>query len=272
LSKGKSELFVFWIVVVIMLGAALAFIVPPLLRGERSAGVGREEANIAVYRDRRAQLARAHGNGELDAEAYEEACRELEVELLAGTHAAPAAEVESRKTHPAVAVVVAIVVPVAAFGLYLVLGSPAALLMDRPGAATRASAAPRAAGDPASQQAARSVEEMVDGLAKRLQANPEDANGWLMLGRSYAAMNRLSEARAALREAEKRRPEDPPTLVALAEVEAGINGNNLAGRPAELIKRALESDPDFPQALWLAGFAALHQGDSAAAVGYWGVG
>jgi cytochrome c-type biogenesis protein CcmH len=262
-------LFVFWIVVVIMLGAALAFIVPPLLREGRSAGVGREEANIAVYRDRRAQLARAHGNGELDAEAYEEACRELEVELLAGTHAAPAAEVESRKTHPAVAVVVAIVVPVAAFGLYLVLGSPAALLMDRPGAATRASAAPRAAGDPASQQAARSVEEMVDGLAKRLQANPEDANGWLMLGRSYAAMNRLSEARAALREAEKRRPEDPPTLVALAEVEAGINGNNLAGRPAELIKRALEYDPNFPQALWLAGFAALHQGDSAAAVGYW---
>jgi cytochrome c-type biogenesis protein CcmH len=82
-------------------------------------------------------------------------------------------------------------------------------------------------------------------------------------------MDRFAEARDALLEADKRSADDPMTLVALAEVEAGINGNNLAGRPAELIKRALENDPNFPRALWLAGFAALQEGGSAAAVGYW---
>ena len=261
-------MLVFWILVVIMLGAALAFIVPPLLRAGRSTGVGREEANIAVFRDRRAQLTRAHGDGDLDDETYEEACRELEVELLAGVHAAPAAEVESRKPHPAAAVVVAIAVPIVAFALYLALGSPAAI-MERPGSAARASAAPPAAGEPAPQQAARSVEEMVTGLAARLEANPEDANGWLMLGRSYAAMNRLAEARDALLEADKRRADDPTTLVALAEVEAGLNGNDLAGRPTELVQRALDVDADYPRALWLAGFAALQQGDPDTAVGYW---
>ncbi len=261
-------MLVFWLFVVIMLGAALAFIVPPLFRAGRSTGVGREEANIAVYRDRRAQLTRAYGDGEFDAETYEEACRELEVELLAGTHAAPAVEDESRETHPVAAVVVAIAVPIIAFALYLTLGSPAAIT-ERPGSAARASAAPPAAGEPAPQQTVRSVEEMVDALAARLQANPEDANGWLMLGRSYVAMNRLAEARDALLEAEKRRADDPTTLVALAEVEAGLNGNDLAGRPTKLVQRALDVDANFPRALWLAGFAALQQGDPDAAVGYW---
>ena len=190
-------MLVFWFFVVVMVAVALAFILPPLLRGGRNSGVGREEANIAVYRDRREQLTRAHGNGELDDEAYEEACRELEAELLAGTEAVPAAEDQSRKPHPIAAVIVAIAVPVVAFGLYLVLGSPGALLSDRPGAAAPTSAAPEAPGEPAPQQTARSLEEILDALAARLEANPEDADGWLMLGRSYAAMKRLPEARDA---------------------------------------------------------------------------
>ena len=207
-------------------------------------------------------------DGDLDKDAYDEARRELELELHDELASDSAPSEDSSETRPVAAIIVSVLLPVAAIGLYFLLGSPEALIDGATlGAGGRSPAA--MAGESAPGQIPHSVEEMVERLAQRLEENPEDPEGWLMLGRSYAAMNRFPVARVALQEANQRRPGDPTTLVALAEVEAALNDNSLAGKPMELLHRALEIDPNLVRALWLAGIAAFNQGDADKATAYW---
>ena len=84
--------------------------------------------------------------------------------------------------------VLAVALPLAATGLYAWLGAPAALL---PGAAQRR---PRRR-----TRRRRRVEQMVAGLAARLEKNPDDPKGWSILARSYHAIGRFAEAEAAFR-------------------------------------------------------------------------
>lgn len=259
---------VFWIFVVILIGVSFAFILPPLLRKQKNAWVGYRESNITVQRNRREELERMLVDGDLDKDAYDEARRELELELHDELASDSAPSEDSSETRPVAAIIVSVLLPVAAIGLYFLLGSPEALIDGATlGAGGRSPAA--MAGESAPGQIPHSVEEMVERLAQRLEENPEDPEGWLMLGRSYAAMNRFPVARVALQEANQRRPGDPTTLVALAEVEAALNDNSLAGKPMELLHRALEIDPNLVRALWLAGIAAFNQGDADKATAYW---
>ena len=64
-------------------------------------------------------------------------------------------------------------------------------------------------------------------------------------------------------------PEDPQLLAEFAVVLAVANGGNLNGKPTELLKAALEIDPNHRRSLALAGTAALNKKDYAAAIGYW---
>jgi cytochrome c-type biogenesis protein CcmH len=261
------RLAVFWIFVVLLIGASLAFILPPLLRKQQSSGVGYRESNITVQRNRREELERMLLDGDLDQDAYDEARRELELELHDELASDGPPRENSSETRPVAAIMVAVLLPVAALVLYFLLGSPEALMNGaRSGDGGQG---PGGVAGTAPGQIPHSVEEMVERLAQRLEQSPEDPEGWLMLGRSYAAMSRFPEARAALLEANQRQPGEPATLVTLAEVEAALNGNDLAGKPTELLQRALEIDPDLVRALWLAGIAAFDQGDTDAATAYW---
>jgi cytochrome c-type biogenesis protein CcmH len=161
--------------------------------------------------------------------------------------------------------VIAVAVPLTAFGLYLELGTPAAL----DGVETVQAAPASAPGGVDQGQVPHSLEEMVSGLEARLAETPNDPQGWVMLGRSYAAMKRPEDARDALAEASRLQPDDPFTLVAYAEVLGGLQDNGLAGKPIELIRRALELQPEFPRALWLAGVEAFRREDRPQALIYW---
>jgi cytochrome c-type biogenesis protein CcmH len=261
-------LVVFWIFVLVLIGVSLAFILPPLLRKQRNTQVGYRESNITVQRNRREELDRMLLDGDIDQDAYDEARRELELELHDELASDPTPSESLSETRPVAAIIVAVLLPVAAISLYFLLGSPEALFDGAArGAGGRSSGA--VAGGSAQSQMPHSVEEMVERLAQRLEEDPEDPEGWLMLGRSYAAMKRFPEARAALQEAIQRRPGEPTALVALAEVEAALNGNNLTGKATELVNEALEIDPNLVRGLWLAGIAAFNQGDSNRASVYW---
>ena len=115
------------------------------------------------------------------------------------------------------------------------------------------------------QAAAPDVEAMVAGLAERLQRDPDDLRGWVMLGRSYMVMQRYEEAAAAWEEANARSPQpDPDLLVAEAEALGLARGQDLEGRPERLIRQALARNPDHIKGLWYAGLAARQRGDAAA--------
>lgn len=142
--------------------------------------------------------------------------------------------------------------PLAAAALYGVLGNRDAL---EPAAAAGAM-------DP-------QVEKMVATLAARLEREPADTTGWLMLGRSYKVMGRMREAESAYDRAADAIANDAQELASYADIATSNRGGHFAGKPAQILEKALKADPQNAMALWLAGAAAADIGDRTAAIRLW---
>jgi cytochrome c-type biogenesis protein CcmH len=158
---------------------------------------------------------------------------------------------------------VALALPAVAAAHYLALGHTAALLP-----------APKTASQAAAQPATPSVgpeqiEAMVARLAARLKSQPDDADGWRMLARSYEGLRRFDQAVDAYRHLLALTPDDPDVLVDYAVALGMTMNRSLAGAPLQQIDRALAISPNHVQALALSGSAAMERGDSAYAVRQW---
>ncbi len=246
----------------LFLFAAIALIVITVLLLLRPWRSGRAAAdatttrdlNTRVYRDQLAELDRDLAIGTLAPADHEPARADLQRRLLED-----ATQVEASDAAPGTrrtSLVLAIALPVAAAGLYAFLGAPVALLPQAP---------PPAAGAPTAQQ----VEQMVAGLAARLEKNPDDPKGWSILARSYHAMGRFAEAEAAFGRIGPALDSDPLLLADYADTLAERAGGKLEGRPLELVQAALRLDPDNGMALSLAATAAYQRQDFAQAAIYW---
>ena len=245
----------FLIAAAILVALTLLLLIAPLLR-RRAAGAeaSRNAINAGIYRDQLAELERDFAAGGLDRPDYEESRRELQRRLLedaSGSGPAAAHDQPARKS----ALAIGLSLPIAAALIYFALGNLPALSLEnvqKP------------------KITAQQVEEMVAKLAERMEQSPDaDPKGWVMLARSDKAMGRYEEATRAFGKAGKLIGEDPHLLSEYAEALALATGGSLRGRPSELLARALKLDPDFPDALVLAGTAAYEREDYAAAAAYW---
>ena len=242
----------------VMIAGALAWVLPPLVRRRaQDQGIPRQQTNLAVLRDQQAELDAELARGALTPEHYERARAELERRVLEEVEAAPA----SASTPPDgrwVAGIVGAVIPLAAAVLYFQIGSPEAM---RPGGFDREShGAPGAT--------PQQVEQMVGRLAARLEANPDDPEGWYMLGRSYYVMGRFAESVKAFDRAVKLQVDDPNLYADYADALAMSQDRRLDEKVLALVDRALKADPEHPKALIMASTAALQRKDYRAAVGY----
>ncbi len=93
------------------------------------------------------------------------------------------------------------------------------------------------------------------------EGEPEDGAGWVLLGRSYLKLGRYDDSVAAFAEAARRMPENAGLLTDQAEAVAFAQGQRLAGRPTELLKRALVLEPDYPKAIAMTAAAAAERND-----------
>ncbi len=126
-----------------------------------------------------------------------------------------------------------------------------------------------ASGPDALAQAEARISSMVDRLAERLKTRPDDAEGWQMLGRSYATLGKHGQAIGAYETALRLRPNEPTLLAELA-FSAAITNRRVGGADsAQLLQRALKLDPRNPKALALAGTLSLERKDYQGAVQYW---
>lgn len=254
-------MMVFWLVAVLLMAAALLFVLPPLFRSAEDTRSGRRAAlNVSIYRDQLEEMARDLDNDVLSQEQYQQGREEIERRMLEDVGdsdvSAGAGRVDAHSKITAIAI--AVMLPVAAAALYLVMGTPEGLAPEdyQPPPITQ-------------QQAADQINQMVSRLAARLEEDPNDAEGWKMLGRSYLALERFADARKAFEKAEKLLPADAQLLADLADTIAMTSGQSLEGRPLELITRALQLDPSNEKALWLAGTAAYERQDYRGALSYW---
>ncbi len=250
---------VFVLIAVVMAAAAVVWVLPPLLR-RRSAdgGVAGAATNLAVYRDQLAELDSDLSIGTLSAAQYEQAKLEIERRVLDEGGGEGAPEIQVSRNARWTALVLAAAIPLCAASIYWLLGNPDALSPQRAGVA-------RGEHELSTQQ----IETMVAKLAARLEQNPDDAKGWVMLARSYMAMQRLPEAVAAYAKATALVKDDAGLLADYADVLATSTGRSLEGRPLELVMQALQLDPNHWKALALAGTAAFNRKDYKTAVAYW---
>ncbi len=154
-----------------------------------------------------------------------------------------------------------------AAGGYALTGSPSLLVAPGPTAIAGA-AAPDGAGA-SHTVSAEQILEMTQRLAARLKEQPQDPQGWAMLGRSYSVLGRNDEAVKAYETAVSQQGDDAALLADYADALAVKNNRVLAGEPMKWVRRALEIDPKNVKALALAGTDAFDRKDFASAVKLW---
>ncbi len=250
-----------------MILLALWFVLPPLFA--RTEGHKRDEiraANLLVYQDQCQELETDLRNGLIGEPEYQKEKEELERRLLADVERVKPESPSSPTQSPAirrVAYAVAAAIPIVAIGFYLARGNPKGLSPQ-----TAPSTMPAAASQ-SGEMTPQQIQANVDKLAKRLEENPNDAEGWIMLGRSYTMMESYANAATAYARATALKANDANLWTDYAEALAMSNSKNLSGKPAEAINRALQIDPKNEKGLALAGEAAFQSGDYKKAIQYW---
>ena len=175
--------------------------------------------------------------------------------------------VSARPTRRLLALLVGFVLLLAVGG-YWVTGAPSLAGFGTPPAVADAGAA-REGGAAPHSVSAEQIAEMAQRLASRLKEQPQDPQGWAMLGRSYAVLGRNDEAVKAYETAMAQQGDDAVLMADYADALAVKNNRTLAGEPMKWVRRALELDPKNVKALALAGTDAFDRKDFAGAVRYW---
>ena len=262
-------MILFWVICALLIVIALAFVLPPVLQRSQETKTKtddeRRQANIAVYRDQLSELEADLRNGIIGEEQFAQDRDEIERRLLEDT-----AQTGSKKTAPATvnargtAYVLGFSIPFIAIIFYLNVGEPN--LIENPAVV---SSPPTATAAGPMERSQEQIEANVEKLAKKLESNPNDAQGWTMLARSYSSMEKFSEAAGAYAKATDLTPRDADLWSEYAFATAMASGRSLQGKPMELINHALQVDPENAKALQLAGSAAFEAKDYKKAVDYW---
>ena len=255
----------FWIVAGIFIVGALLFVLPTLWsKKDREAGVERDATNIDVYRDQLAELDSDLRSDILTREQYEQSKRELQQRMLQDIpeDGNTTTTVMGGRHNVATMTVTALALPVLAVSLYLAIGNTKALLPQPAAEHPSMSAGEGQGGHP-------DFSSVMENLITKLEDNPDNVEGWLMLGRTYAMMQRFNEAKEAYEKALALTPEDSAIITDYADIVAMTNNGSLVGKPTELIKKALSLDPNNPKALALAGTAEFEEKRYKEAARYW---
>jgi cytochrome c-type biogenesis protein CcmH len=216
------------------------------------------EENLAILRSQLNQFQIDQSEGRISSEQLKEAQSEIEKRLLQEETAITADQINVKTDLSGglklPTLIIAIGLPIFTFVLYLLVGSPQAIEM---------------AEKPVQQTISqKEIESMVERLAEKLKADPNNVEGWQMLARSYANLQRMPEALQAYAKAMALAPNNAQIMIDYADLMAFQN-KSTKGEPMKLIQKALRLDPTNLKVLALAGTAYYEIGDFKAAADYW---
>ncbi len=260
----------FWMIIAGFTLLAMAFVALPLLRRQVSNSITSDELNLAVFKQQLAELDSDLESGVLDQARYDAARRDLEKELVTDV-SGESTQVEESKGSGQFMALVALAIPLAAFVIYQLVGSPEIIgqLASQPTSSKPTQSAHAQAQQNGSMQNLPPMEELVNRLAAKLEQQPDNQDGWIMLGRSYMALNDRPAAIKAYERAMKIGEDNAGLLLAYAEAIAADRGNDFTGRAAPMVEKAFQLEPDNPNVLWLAGILAYQRTEYQAAIDRW---
>jgi cytochrome c-type biogenesis protein CcmH len=244
-----------WIAIALVAAAALAMLLPPLLRRGPQDGP-RAAYDARIYRDQLAEVERDAARGVITGAEAEAARTEIARRLLAADDEAKAeAPQESRRTRsPIAALAVGLGVPALALAIYLAGGAPGL---------------PGRAPDAVTAGGAGNMEALVAELGEKLKSRPDDARGWALYARSLASLGRMAEAVPAFTRAASLDPENADVQSQLGEALSFAAGGTVTPRAAEAFGRALAIDAQEPRARYYLGLADRQAGRPRAALDRW---
>ena len=212
-----------------------------------------DSSNLDLLRDALSTLEKELAQGIIDEAQYQASKTDIERRALI-EHQQATNKNSNNVLTSKLAISIALLLPIGILAIYLWVGTPKALLQGDQ----------IANGQPTPAQ----IEAMVDKLAARMKENPTDVQGWLMLGRSYAALNRLPAAKDAFAKAIALDPKNADAMADLADLIAYMQ-QSAEGEPKKLIEQALAIDPKNVKALALAGSTAYENKNYLKAIDYW---
>ncbi|BCJ05981.1 c-type cytochrome biogenesis protein CcmI [Pseudomonas sp. RtIB026] len=242
----------FWLSAGLLLLAALAFLLLPILRGHRrkQAEQDRTALNVALYEERVAELVAQQAAGVLDEQQLANGRDEAARELLADTERGEV----TRQGHlgKAVPLLAAVLVPAMALGLYLHFGAA-----DKVELTQEFASAPQ------------SMAEMTTRLERAVQAQPDSAEGLYFLGRAYMAEQRPADAAKAFERAVALAGRQPELLGQWAQSLYFAADKQWSAQLQALTDEALKADPQEVTSLGLRGIAAFEGERYQEAIDYW---
>ena len=245
--------FVFILIALALTAVVVVVLMWGLLRSRLTPEHKHEQANTKVYRQQLLDLEKEHAEGVINALSFEQTRAELLGRMLEDTAQTENAAGSKSPRALVSAMVLAVLLPVAAMSTYVWLGQPQGL-------------DPQMTAAEASQQP--DLQAMADSLAQKLQTDSSDPQRWVMLGRTYRALNQYDKALPAYQKALDLRGDDDIALER-AEVLALRRGGDFSGEPWAVIRQVLAKNARHFNGLALAGSASYAQGDYKKAIQYW---
>ncbi|MBQ0831610.1 c-type cytochrome biogenesis protein CcmI [Marinobacter sp.] len=257
----------FWIAATVLIIFALGFVLYPVMfhrRGARQQTDLRNQ-NLLAYRSRMAELEKEHQAGIIDKEAYRQLREELAGAMLDDVpdNEAPSKTVPGRKSAIAIALFSILLIPAATVLLYEEWGAmdsvESFLAMQELGSSDEARAT--------------QMSELTLQLRARLEASPDNPDGWAMLGQTYMRLERYDDAAWAFRKlADNVSSDDGSRAVALglaAQAQFFRSQGAMTEEVTSAIEEARALNPDEVNSLGLLGINAFSQGNYREAIRYW---
>jgi cytochrome c-type biogenesis protein CcmH len=270
-----------WAILTIMTSAAAVFLAAPFLR--RLDQRQEPARDIEVYRDQLSEVEREAAAGLIDGDQVENANTEIKRRLLAADRARPPKLARfSLGERNFAAVAIAGIIVLGSVGLYAMNGSPDLPASARAGASAQsgasavdqlaaATAGSGSAGLPQSPSQPRlgSVDEMIGRLVDRLNRNPNDAEGWRMLGWSYFNTERFAQAATAYAKAIELNPQNVDYRSSRGEALVRAADGLVTAEAKTDFEQAVRLDAKDPRARFFLGLAKEQTGDKLAALDDW---
>jgi cytochrome c-type biogenesis protein CcmH len=242
----------FWLCAGLLLLTALAFLLIPVLRARKvQAEEDRTALNVTLYQERLQELQAQHAAGALNEQQLASGRDEAARELLADTEGALAKPTQ-RKLGGTIPLIAALLMPLLGYGLYQHWGA----IGDVERAQTFA-AQPK------------TIEEMTARLEAAVKSNPESAESWYFLGRTYMAQERAADAAVAFERAVGVAGREPELLGQWAQALYFGSDKQWTAQLQALTDEALKGDPAEVTSLGLLGIAAYESGQFQKAIGHW---
>ncbi len=241
----------FWIAASALLLVALAFLLLPILRGRRAqAEEDRTALNVALYEERLAELTAQHAAGTLSDAQLEAGRADAARELLEDTENSESPKIA--KLGRSVPLIAAVLVPLVGYGLYMHWGASDKVQMARQ-----------------FSEQPRTVEEMTAHLEQAVKEQPDSAEAWYFLGRTYMNQERPADAAKAFARVVELAGRQPELLGQWAQAQYFAGDRQWSEQLQALTDEALQADPQELTSLGLLGIAAYEEGRYQDAVRFW---